>query len=147
VYWEITEMNIRSTAHGGGHEDEDWVGIPVVIIFGDDYQLTPPCEDGAIDALFNQGYTEESKNGAYHFIQLGVTTMELEQIIQQDNNQEELRDVLRNTRVGHPSDNNVETILALHLNSGNFTMEEIEEIESKALYVFANKKTNETTQL
>ncbi len=45
-----------------------------------------------------------------------------------------------NTRVGHPSDNNVETILALHLNSGNFTMEEIEEIESKALYVFANKK-------
>ena len=135
-----TEMNIRNTAHGGGHEDEDWGGIPVVIIFGDDYQLTPPCEDGAIDALFNQGYTEESKNGAYHFIQLGGTTMELEQIIRQNNDQEELRDVLRNTRVGHPSDNNVETILALHLNSGNFTMEEIEEIESKALYVFANKK-------
>jgi hypothetical protein len=48
--------------------------------------------------------------------------MELEQIIRQDNNQEELRDVLRTTRVGHRSDNNVETILALHLNSGNFTM-------------------------
>jgi len=82
----------------------------------------------------------KSKNGAYHFIQLGGTTMELEQIIRQNNDQEELRDVLRNTRVGHPSDNNVETILALHLNSGNFTMEEIEELESKALYVFANKK-------
>jgi len=122
------------------YADSDWGGIPVVIIFGDDYQLTPPCEDGAIDALFNQGYTEESKNGAYHFIQLGGTTMELEQIIRQNNDQEELRDVLRNTRVGHPSDNNVETILALHLNSGNFTMEEIEELESKALYVFANKK-------
>jgi hypothetical protein len=34
-----TEMNIRNTAHGGGHKDEDWGGIPVVIIFGDDYQL------------------------------------------------------------------------------------------------------------
>ena len=40
-----TEMNVRSTAHGGGHEDEDWGVIPVVIVFGDDYQLTPPCKD------------------------------------------------------------------------------------------------------
>jgi len=45
------EMNIRSTAHGGGHGNEDWGGIPVVILFGDDFQLTPPCEEGAIDLL------------------------------------------------------------------------------------------------
>jgi hypothetical protein len=76
-----TEMNIRHTAHGGGHENEDWGGIPVVVLFGDDFQLTPPCEDGAIDAFSNQGHTEETKNGAYHFIKLGETTLELKQII------------------------------------------------------------------
>ena len=58
------EMNIRSTAHGGGHDNEDWGGIPVVILFGDDFQLTPPCEEGAIDAFDHQGYSTESKNGA-----------------------------------------------------------------------------------
>ena len=30
-----TEMNIRHTAHGGGHENEDWGGIPVVVLFGE----------------------------------------------------------------------------------------------------------------
>jgi hypothetical protein len=61
----------------------------------------------------------------------------LKQIIRQNKDQREFREVLGNTRVGYPSDNNVETILSLHLNSGNFTMQEIEET---ALYIFANKK-------
>jgi hypothetical protein len=96
------EMNIRSTAHGGGHDNEDWGGIPVVILFGDDFQLTPPCEEGAIDAFDNQGYSTESKNGAYQFIKLGGSTSELEEIIHQDKNQEEFRDIFKNTRAGHP---------------------------------------------
>jgi hypothetical protein len=132
------EMNIRSTAHGGGHDNEDWGGIPVVILFGDDFQLTPPCEEGAIDAFDNQGYSTESKNGAYQFIKLGGSTSELEEIICQDKNQEEFRDILKNTRTGHPSDNNTETMLSLHM--GNFSVQEQEEIESKALFVFTNKR-------
>jgi hypothetical protein len=44
------EMNISSTAHNFGHESEDWGGIPVVVIFGDDYQL-PSIEPGAIDCF------------------------------------------------------------------------------------------------
>jgi hypothetical protein len=132
------EMNIRSTAHGGGHDNEDWGGIPVVILFGDDFQLTPPCEEGAIDAFDNQGYSTESKNGAYQFIKLGGSTSELEEIIHQDKNQEEFRDIFKNKRAGHPSNNNTETILSLHL--GDFSVKEQEEIESKALFVFANKR-------
>jgi ATP-dependent DNA helicase PIF1 len=54
------ELNISTTAHFGGHETEDWGGIPVVVIFGDDYQLPPPGTNGAIDALFNQGSTSQS---------------------------------------------------------------------------------------
>ena len=83
---------------------------------------------GAIDAFDNQGYSTESKNGAYQFIKLGGSTSELEEIIRQDKNQEEFRDILKNTRAGHPSDSNTETILSLHL--GNFSVQEQEEIES-----------------
>ena len=132
------EMNIRSTAHGGGHDNEDWGGIPVVILFVDDFQLTPLCEEGAIDAFDKQGYSTESKNGAYQFIKLGGSTSELEEIIHQDKNQEEFRDIFKNKRAGHPSNNNTETILSLHL--GDFSVKEQEEIESKALFVFANKR-------
>ncbi len=31
-----TENNIKETIHNGGHETEDWGGVPVVAIFGDD---------------------------------------------------------------------------------------------------------------
>jgi hypothetical protein len=33
------EINVRDNAHGGGHDSEDWGGIPVVVAFGDDCQL------------------------------------------------------------------------------------------------------------
>ncbi len=42
-----TELNIKETVHNGGHDTEDWGGIPVVAIFGDDYQLPPPVYPGA----------------------------------------------------------------------------------------------------
>ena len=35
------EYNVSKTAHGGGHYDEDWGGVPVVIFLGDDYQIPP----------------------------------------------------------------------------------------------------------
>ena len=36
-----TESNIKETAHNGGHDTEDWGGIPVVALLRDDYQLPP----------------------------------------------------------------------------------------------------------
>jgi hypothetical protein len=65
------EINVRETAHNGGHDTEDWGGIPVVVAFGDDYQLPPPGCLGAIDSLSNQGKTKTSQNGAQQFINLG----------------------------------------------------------------------------
>jgi hypothetical protein len=43
------ETNIRESAHNGGHNTEDWGGIPIIVAFGDDYQL-PPIGLGAIDS-------------------------------------------------------------------------------------------------
>jgi hypothetical protein len=68
------ESNIRETAHGGGHELEDWGGLPIIVAFGDDYQLPPPGL-GGIDSLTYQGGNKMSHNGAQHFINLGRNAM------------------------------------------------------------------------
>jgi hypothetical protein len=66
--------------HNGGHENEDWGGIPVVVAFGDDYRSPSPGM-GAIECLVNRGKCKSSQNGAQQFINLGKTTMELTQIM------------------------------------------------------------------
>jgi len=52
----------------------------------------------------------------------------------------ELRDILKNTRIGEPSENNIKSLMSLQLNSGNLPVEQIQAIEDHALYIFANKK-------
>lgn len=133
------ESNIRKTAHNGGHENEDWGGIPVVVAFGDDYQLPAPAL-GAIESLVNQGKCKSSQNGAQQFINLGKTTMELTKIMRQSEKEKPFLDLLFNMRFGHPREQDKDTLLSLHLNSDNFTPEQIEEIKRKATYVCANKK-------
>jgi hypothetical protein len=120
------EINVHETAHNGGHDTEDWGGIPAVVAFGDDYQLPPPTL-GAIDSLFNQGKNKFSQNGAQQFINLGRRTMELTKIMRQNEDQKEFLDLLKHCRLGYPREEDKYVLLSLHLNSGNFTQAQIEE--------------------
>jgi hypothetical protein len=47
------ERNVRRTVYNGQNSQEIWGGVPAVILFGDDYQLRPVIEEGAI-----QGYSK-----------------------------------------------------------------------------------------
>jgi hypothetical protein len=47
------ERNIRTTVYNGQNSQEIWGGIPAVILFGNDYQLWPVIDKGAI-----QGYSK-----------------------------------------------------------------------------------------
>ena len=47
------ERNVRQTVYNGQNSQEIWGGIPAIILFGDDYQLWPVIEEGAI-----QGYSK-----------------------------------------------------------------------------------------
>jgi len=47
------ERNIRKTVYSGQNSQEIWGGIPAVLMFGDDYQLWPVIDEGAI-----QGYSK-----------------------------------------------------------------------------------------
>ena len=52
------ERNMRQCAFGGQNTSEVWGGLPVVIVFGDDYQLPPIQKKGAI-----QGFAQKKKTG------------------------------------------------------------------------------------
>jgi hypothetical protein len=76
-----TEFNIKDTVHNSGHDTEDWGGIPVVAIFGDDYQLPPPGCPGAFVSFEQKNKNKTVQNGCQQFISLGETTMELTEIM------------------------------------------------------------------
>ena len=43
-----TERNVRHCVFGHQNQNELWGGAPVILIFGDDYQLLPVATEGAI---------------------------------------------------------------------------------------------------
>jgi hypothetical protein len=71
---------------------------------------------------------------------LGECTGKLNIIVRQDKEQQEFRNILANTRIGSPTDENVAALMSLHLNSNEFSIQDVQNIEKKAMYVFANKK-------
>jgi PIF1 helicase. len=102
------EMNISNTAHNFGHESEDWGGIPVVVIFGDDYQL-PSIEPGAIDCFTTSKNETIGKktNGKRHFLILAKTVMELKEIMRQQQQEVLFIRILTNIRIGNASNEEI----------------------------------------
>jgi ATP-dependent exoDNAse (exonuclease V) alpha subunit len=134
------EMNISSTAHNFGHDSEDWGGIPVVVIFGDDYQL-PSIEPGAFDC-FNCSNNEsigKKTNGRRHFIILGKTVMELQQVMRQQEKETLFMRILNNIRLGKATNEDIAILMSLHLNDHRFTEEDRKKIRENAMYIYANK--------
>ena len=134
------EMNISNTAHNFGHESEDWGGIPVVVIFGDDYQL-PSIEPGAIDC-FSTSKNEtigKKTNGKRHFLILAKTVMELKEIMRQQQQEVLFIRILKNIRIGNASNEEIAILMSLHLSDHRFSEEDRKKIRENAMYIFANK--------
>ena len=134
------EMNISSTAHNFGHDSEDWGGIPVVVIFGDDYQL-PSIEPGAIDC-FTTSKNEvigKKSNGKRHFLIFAKTAMELKQIMRQQENEILFLKILNNIPLGKATNEDIAIIMPLHLSDHRFTEEDCKKIRENAMYIFANE--------
>jgi uncharacterized protein (DUF1697 family) len=134
-----TENNISQTAHGCGHSHEEWGGIPIVVIFGDDYQL-PSIEAGAFDC-FNANRISKlgaQANGKEHFKKLGRKVMYLQRSMRQKKSEKIFLRLLKNVRRGKTTKEDIDILMSLHL--GKLSKEQREEIISKATFIFANKE-------
>jgi hypothetical protein len=125
----VTERNVRECAFKGQNSKEIWGRVTVVLLFGDDYQLFPVIEEGAI-----QGYSRMNSKGP----QMPTTRMTPSQLICQRGNYlfthvmsekvftldinyrvkcKKFRDLLGRLRVGEPTHQDVETLSNLHISN------------------------------
>jgi hypothetical protein len=123
----LLEKAIAKTAHECGHAREDGGGLPVVIMFGDDYQLPAMGKPGATSIpIINTNNTKvhhdmiQSK-GALQFIKLAELFLELDQVVHQREDQQRFKGLLERMRLGWLTDQDEHRLRTLILDDDNYT--------------------------
>jgi hypothetical protein len=156
------ERNARQCAFGGHNSNELWGGIPVVLLFGDDYQLMPIACEGAI-----QGFAKQHGNEPHHVTRQSsqaqmltyqgthlFTNVMTESVFMLNTNYrvkcDQFRALLARMRVAKPTKCDARRIMNLHINNYEGDHEFIDHLEHSAdtMWLFANnadkdKKNNQ----
>jgi len=143
------ERNIALTCHGGQQHKQYWGGIPIVLFFGDDYQLPPIQISGKGKGAFNSVNYNAGKNiklssteikGIQEFQRLskGAFILNHSRRIQKDQN--EFKAMLDRVRIGEPSEADKELILSLCFHKQPKSAREEYEQSSETLHLFATKE-------
>lgn len=141
------ERNAAECAHNGAHTDEEWGGIPIVILVGDDYQLPPVTnrtEQGPFDIMDEKANLSHAKmnvksSGAYQFLQLSTHVMTLTCSKRQHADQDIFKSLLDKLRFGILEEINAHILMKLKLE--NIKSEKTkEDIKKDAMYLYANKE-------
>ena len=156
----------KKVVHQGTHPNEDFGGIPIVLLVGDDYQL-PPIMPGAASA-FNNIKSNKSKqkkgddiavtnsssfgkkqNGLELFRRVGKKYIKLQTSKRVLRDQAFLTTCLKGVRGDSKnglSESNIQKLMQYHLRSDYWTPEMVQEIENdeKTIHLFAkNDDKNE----
>lgn len=123
-----SETHLRKCAFNGYNTSEYWGGVPVVIIFGDDYQLPPVIHEGAITGFANSNgntkvtTTQMKKNdqlsatyGSKLFIEdmvESVFTLTVNKRVKPED--QEFKSLLKRLREGKPTDDDANKLCHLH---------------------------------
>jgi hypothetical protein len=121
------ERNTRHSVYKGQNSGEIWGGVPVVLLYGDDYQLFPVIKEGAI-----QGYSKKKlkmphtpteklsasqllcQRGSYLFTNvMSETVFTLDKNYRVKN--KEFHDLFGRLHTGEPTQQDAEIILNLHI--------------------------------
>ena len=149
------EEHVRECAFNGHNKRERWGGVPVVLLFGDDYQLPPTDKKGAINGYHEYHHNDRpktmtgmSKNNQicdYEGSKI-LTEMMTDVVFMLTKNfrtkDKEDSDLMNRMRVGNQTDEDTERLIKLHIdNLGKYHPKLREEIENdpKTLWAFAKR--------
>ncbi len=160
------ERNCRKLLHNGMDEKKDWGNVPIVLLFGDDYQLPSVNkfnEGRGATYIFNDkgdiDYDEFAKsklqkssewlcnemNGVQNFVKLATNVVEFTKTHRVEEGQNMLRDILKTMRDEDGlNDQQAEDLLSRHLSSGKVSQERIEWLKHNATWIFpTNEQVSE----
>jgi hypothetical protein len=124
----LVEQAVARSAHKCGHSGDDWGGIPVVILFGDDYQLPSIGNGGAtnIPQLNTNSGTKGLRDitqcqGGLQFTNLAEEVMELDQVCRQTDDQVIFKGILERLRLGWMNEQDEARLRVLTLDDDHYT--------------------------
>jgi hypothetical protein len=129
---------ISETVFDGCNIDDEFGGIPVVLLAGDDHQL-PGMSEGGIEALTRYGGTKMTQKGREIFRQCSETVFELSTIRRVSDSKQNDKDLIQRIRTGTGvTDEDVARIQALHLDNirEKHGDDVVQRIEDEAVYLF-----------
>ena len=147
------ERNTRECAFGGHNRNELWGGLPVVLLFGDDYQLLPIATEGAIQGYAKKQYRNQAQYTSrsstpsqlltYQGTHLFINVMTESVFMLHENYRVKcpiFRDLLARLRIGKPTDDDAKKIMQLHINNYEGDHEFMDYIEnsSETMWLYAN---------
>lgn len=153
------ERNTRQCAFGGHNSNELWGGLPVVLLFGDDYQLLPIATEGAIQGYAKQrhrslphGTTKTSTPSqllTYQGTHLFVNVMTQSVFMLHENYRvkcPKFRNLLARLRIGKPTDYDAREIMKLHINNyeGDHNFMNSIQNSTETMWLYANNADKET---
>lgn len=134
-----TAHAIAETIFGGGpFPTESWGGLPVLIMFGDDYQL-PSTKEGALNALNSTKTTFMHVLGKNTFLECAENVMFLRSSKRIQKSQKANKRLIEAVRLRHDlSEPQVQKLMNLSLDEyeKKFGTNARKEVEDKAIYLF-----------
>jgi hypothetical protein len=146
----MMEQYSRQAAFNGQNDQQDWGGIPIILVIGDDYQL-PSIDEGSFYCFGNRPNKKHSatqehfiQHGLRQFLELGKDVMQLTSPKRVHDNQHRLKSILqgvRGTSQSSLSKDDAQYLCSFHLhNKDRFNSNDKTKIEKNALYLYANKE-------
>lgn len=148
------ERNIRECIYNGQNSTELWGGLPVVLLFGDDYQLMPVNKDGAIHGYSKRlgrtvHHRTEKMTASQYFSYRGdwlFTEVMTEQVYFLTKNyrvqDKKFKQLLERVRTGQPTEQDAEHIMKLHSTFYKADKQFKDKIENheRTMWLFAKRR-------
>ena len=142
------ERNVAQTCHGGGKQQLDWGGVPVVILWGDDYQLPPVniggkgkgafyCLDNTVNASVRRRQNVEL-NGMLQFQSFAKTLYVLNRHQRTDDN--DFIGIQDRIRLGIPTQQDIDTLLTLNMHRQTEETKRIIDHDAGTIHISATRQ-------